>query len=65
MHFFRHSHNGNIYHSGGGETYIGSNIKGINLEHIAKEFIDAGFETIVSDDIPLAKISEKSVLNGI
>ena len=43
--------NGNIYHSGGGETYIGSNIKGINLEHIAKEFIDAGFETIVSDDI--------------
>ena len=43
--------NGNIRHSGGGETYIGSNIKGIDLSDIEKEFKDAGFETIVSDDI--------------
>ena len=43
--------NGNIRHSGGGETYIGSNIRGIDLSDIEKEFKDAGFETIVSDDI--------------
>lgn len=43
--------NGNIRHSGGGATYIGSNIEGTQLEYIAELFREAGFETIVSENI--------------
>lgn len=43
--------NGNIRHSGSGATCIGSNIKGKELEEIARTFEEAGLETIVDDDI--------------
>jgi 2-dehydropantoate 2-reductase len=43
--------NGNVRHSGYGITHMGSNIKGTDLKRFADAFNEAGFETIISDDI--------------
>ncbi len=43
--------NGNIRHSGSGTTFIGSNVEDADLSEVAAAFEEAGFETVVSDDI--------------
>ncbi len=43
--------NGNIRHSGSGDTCIGSNVPDADLSGIVRLFEEAGLATVVSDDI--------------
>lgn len=43
--------NGNVRHSGSGDTCIGSNVADVDLSDIVQVFEEAGLKTVVSDDI--------------